>query len=164
MTKEEIKEKEQKLLELTSAFCREHLNEEYQALCEKLIKKLSRKRNVPYQTGKIEFWAGAIVYTIGSISFLFDRSSEPYLAAENISAYFKASHSTVSNKARDIKKMCKIDRYDPDFSTKSARDSDPWNNFVMVNGFIRTVSSLPPEIQEMVKEARENGDDIIFTS
>jgi hypothetical protein len=44
MTKQEIKQKEQKLIEMTSAFCAQKLNNEYSQLCEKLVKKLGRKR------------------------------------------------------------------------------------------------------------------------
>ncbi len=48
MTKQETKEKEEKLLEMTSAFCTRKLDDDYALLCEKLIKKLGRKRDVPF--------------------------------------------------------------------------------------------------------------------
>ncbi|MCG2714661.1 MAG: DUF6398 domain-containing protein [Candidatus Marinimicrobia bacterium] len=99
MTKEEIKAREQKLLELTGAFCAQKLDDDYLQLCEKLVKKLGRKRDAPFKRGKIEIWAAAIVYAIGSINFLFDKSFEPYMTAEQISEYFGTKNSTVSNKA-----------------------------------------------------------------
>lgn len=37
---------------LVEAFCREHLNEEYAALCRKLTEKLARKRPSPLMSGK----------------------------------------------------------------------------------------------------------------
>lgn len=79
MTKEQIKEKEQQLLELTGTFCAQKLNQEYVELCEKLIKKMGRKREVPFKRGKPEIWAAAVVNAIGSINFLGDKSFEPYL-------------------------------------------------------------------------------------
>ncbi len=42
MTKEEIKNREKKLLELTGIFCAQKLDDDYWQLCEKLIKKLGR--------------------------------------------------------------------------------------------------------------------------
>jgi len=71
MTKQEIKQREEKLLEMTGAFCAQKLDKDYYQLCEKLIKKLGRKREVPFQRGKLEIWAAAVVYAIGSINFLF---------------------------------------------------------------------------------------------
>ena len=57
-----VEEKMQKLIEMTARFCDEHLDEEYKQLCEKLIRKMSRKRNVPFLSGRIEIWAAAIIY------------------------------------------------------------------------------------------------------
>ena len=71
MTKEEIKEIEKKLIETTNEFCTQKLDDEYRQLCEKLIKKLGRKRDVPFQRGKLEIWAAAVIHTIGSINFLY---------------------------------------------------------------------------------------------
>lgn len=75
----------QKLIEMTAGFCETHLDVEYKKLCEKLIRKMARKRNVPFLSGRMEIWAAAIVYAIGSINFLFDKSFEPYVSAQDIS-------------------------------------------------------------------------------
>src|SRR3989338_11132808 len=101
-----IKEKSRMLVEMTGKFCSEHLNNEYKQLCEKLIQKMSRKRNVPFLYGSMEIWAAAVIHALGRINFLFDKSFKPYASAEDISTYFGASKSTVSQKAkiiRDIK-------------------------------------------------------------
>ena len=50
---------------LTDAFCREHLDEDYEALCRKLAGVLARKRPSPLPSGKPETWACGIVRTIG---------------------------------------------------------------------------------------------------
>jgi hypothetical protein len=42
-----VEEKAQKLLEMTGGFCKEYLDDDYRQLCEKLIRKMSRKRFVP---------------------------------------------------------------------------------------------------------------------
>jgi len=88
MTKQEIKELEEKLIELTQIFCDQKLDNDYMHLCEKLIRKLGRKRDVSFQRGKIEIWAAAVIYALGSINFLFDKSFKPYMTADQISEYF----------------------------------------------------------------------------
>jgi len=164
MTKEEIKNKEKKLLELTGSFCAQNLDNDYYQLCQKLVLKLGRKRDVPFKSGKIEIWAAAIIHAIGSINFLFDKSFEPYVTAEQISEYFGTKKSTVSNKARQIKDMFKMRYYDSDFSTQNMTENNPFNDMVMVNGLIVPLSSIPEDLQEMVKKERAEGRDIEFTT
>ena len=162
MTKQEIKERENKLLEMTGIFCSQKLDDDYFQLCEKLIKKLGRKREVPFQRGKLEIWAAAVVHAIGSINFLFDKSFEPYMSADQICEYFGTKTSTVSNKAREIKDMVDLQYYDPEFSTQKMTEENPFNKMVMIDGFIRPIDALPENLQQMVKEARARGEDIEF--
>ena len=164
MTKVEIKNKEKKLLELTGSFCAQKLNDDYYQLCEKLILKLGRKRDVPFKSGKIEIWAAAVIHAIGSINFLFDKSFKPYVTAEQISEYFGTKKSTVSGKARQIKDMFKMKYYDSNFSTQDMTENNPFNDLVMVNGLIVPLSSIPENLQEMVKKERAEGRDIEFTT
>jgi hypothetical protein len=164
MTKQEIKELEEKLIELTQVFCDQKLDSDYKHLCEKLIRKLGRKRDVPFQRGKIEIWAAAIIYALGSINFLFDKSFKPYVTADQISEYFDTKNSTVSNKAREIKDMLNLWHFSPEFSTKKMIEDNPFNNLVMVDGFIVLLDTLPPILQKRVKEVREKGGDIEFTT
>jgi hypothetical protein len=164
MTKEEIKKLEDKLVEMTQLFCDQKLDDDYKYLCEKLIRKLGRKRDVPFQRGKIEIWAAAIIHALGSINFLFDRSLEPYVTTDEISEYFGAKNSTVSNKAREIKDLLKLGYFNHEFSTKKMLEDNPFNNLVMLNGLIVPLDSLPPVLQDRVKEVRANGGDIEFTT
>ena len=161
-SKEDLKEKKQALLDLVGSFCAQELDDDYYQLCEKLVKKLGRKKDVPFKRGKLEIWAAAIVYAIGSINFLFDKSFEPYVSADQISEYFGTKNSTVSNKARQIKDMFDMFHFSPEFSTNKMTADSPMNTLVMVDGLIAPLSSLPPDLQEMVKEARANGEDIMF--
>jgi hypothetical protein len=138
------------------------LDNEYVQLCEKLIKKLGRKRDVPFQRGKLEIWAAAIVYAIGSINFLFDRSFKPFITSNQINEYFETSNSTVSNKAREIKDMFNMWHFNPEFSTNRMQENNPINNLVMVDGFIVPMDTLPDDLQEIVRDARSKGDDIEF--
>jgi hypothetical protein len=49
MTKEQVKEKEKQLLEITGAFCAKKLNDEYFALCENSSKRWAEKGMSPSQ-------------------------------------------------------------------------------------------------------------------
>ena len=53
-------------------------------LCEKLIRKMSRKRNVPFLSGRMEIWAAAVIHALGSINFLFDTSKKMAAKSENV--------------------------------------------------------------------------------
>jgi hypothetical protein len=148
--KKVVEEKAQKLLEMTGSFCGQYLDEDYKQLCEKLIGKMSRKRNVPFLSGRMEIWVGAIIYALGSINFLFDISFKPYATAEDICNFFGTSKSTTAQKAKLIRDMFKMGYYDKEFSTTHMRENNPFSNFAMMNGFIVDKRSLPPEIQGML--------------
>jgi RHS repeat-associated protein len=75
------------------------LNDEYQSLCEKVILKLSRKKQVPFLTGKVEIWASAVVWCIARVNFLFDKANKYYLTSDDICNYFGTKKSTVGQKA-----------------------------------------------------------------
>ena len=93
-------------------------DDEYKELSIKMVKKLGRKHNVPFKRGKLENWAGGIIYALAQINFLFDKSFELYLSADDICNYFKTKKSTTSNKARDIRKMFNLNYFDREFSTQ----------------------------------------------
>jgi len=164
MAKQDVKEKEDEIREMIESFCAEHLNAEYAQLSKKLLQKLARKRDVPFKRGKSEVWAAAIIYAIGSINFLSDKSFEPYLPLSDISKLFGVSNSTVSNKARETRKMFRLDHFDQEFSTDEMHNSNPLNDMVMVDGFIVPISVLPDDLQDMVRKARAEGKDVEFTT
>jgi hypothetical protein len=162
MTGQEFKQKEAKLIEMTSVFCNQKLDVDYLQLCEKLIKKLGRKRDVPFKRGKLEIWAAAVIHAIGSINFLFDKSFEPYVTAEQICEYFGTKKTTTSNKAREIKDMFDLWYYSPEFSTQRMTELNPFNQMVMVDGLVVPIDVLPDDLQEKVRDARARGEDIEF--
>ena len=164
MTKTELKKRENKLVELTGAFCTQKLNDEYLQLSEKLIRKLGRKRNVPFESGKLEIWAASIIHALGLINFLFDKSGEPYVSVNEINDYFETKQSTVTGKSKQIRDSLKLSHFDKDFSIKTMRNSNPLENMVMVDGFIVPLDSIPEDLQKMVIQAREEGGNIEFTT
>lgn len=150
-----VEEKVQKLLEMTGGFCKEYLDDDYRQLCEKLIRKMSRKRFVPFLSGRLEIWAAATVYALGSINFLFDKSFKPYATADDICTYFRTTKSTTSQKAKLIRDMFNMGYYDKEFSTTHMKDNNPISNLVMINGLIVDKRSLPPEIEEFLCRQEE---------
>ena len=143
-------EKKAKLVAMTARFCNAYLDDDYKQLCEKLILKMSRKRNIAYLSGRVEIWAAAIVYALGSINFLFDKNFKPYATAEDICKYFGTTKSSTSQKAKVIRDMFCLEYWDKEFSTTHMKESNPFSGFVMINGMIFDKKSLPPEVQEFI--------------
>jgi len=101
-----------------------------------LICKLGRKRNVPFVTGQTTIWAAAVIHALGTINFLFDKSSKPYISIDEINDFFGTKKSTTGNKSKEIRDLLKFGYWDGEFSTKRMARSNPFANFIMVNGFI----------------------------
>ena len=139
MDKQELKERETRITELAVAFCHEHLDldEECAELCTKLVQKLGRKRTCPLQSGRLEIWAAAAVYTICSVNFMFSKDSRLSTSSHEIAEYFGASGSTIAQKSRVVKDLLKISNvFDPNFTLKEIAERNPFNHMVMRNGFI----------------------------
>lgn len=134
--KEKKIKKKAELKELTKPFVEEYLNEEYQEVVDKLIEKMSRKRDVPFLTGRIEIWASAVIHAVGSINFLFDKSSKPYVTLEEICNFFGTKQSTVTQKSKTIRDMFNMTYFDSEFSTQTMEESSPFNKMMEVDGFI----------------------------
>lgn len=135
MDKMKLKEREAQIIALAEGFCREKLDEECGELCAKLIKKLGRKRLNPLQSGKVEVWAAGAVHAIGTINFLFDKASPVNMTPTDISDYFDASKSTISQKSKLIRDTLGLTAFDAEFSLANVAAENPFNNIVMVNGF-----------------------------
>lgn len=136
MEKEELKAREKKIAEMAIKYCKEYIDEEYALLCEKMVQKLGRKRTKPLERGRLEIWAAAVVYTVGTINFLFDKSFLPYVPSSDIYDYFGAKASTVNQKSGQIRQMLKLSyHWDKDFSTQYMVEHNPFAyTHVMING------------------------------
>ena len=143
--------KAERLIEMVSVFCDQYLDDDYKQLCVKLILKMSRKRLVPFLSGRIEIWAAAVIYAIGSINFLFDKSFNPYVTAGDICNYYGTAQSTTSQKAKLMRDMFKLEYWDKEFSTRYMLEQSPFPNLVMVNGLIVDTQSLSPDIQKLIE-------------
>lgn len=133
---------------LTDRFCRDHLNEEYAALCRRLAEKLARKRPSPLAGGKPTTWACGIVRTIGWVNYLDDRTQNPHMKLTAIDKAFGVGESTGQGKAMLIRRMLKVRPMDPAWSLRSRLDQNPMAWMIQVNGLLVDARSLKGEVQE----------------
>ena len=153
--RELIKQKKEALIEMTDGFADRYLDEDYKMLCRKLIDKMSRKRQVPFLSGRLEIWAAAVVYALGQINFLFDKNFEPYVSATDLCNYFRTSQSTTSQKAKIIRDMFKMRYFDEEFSTERMQKENPLKEFVMVDGLVVPVSTVMKVLDEKEAQLRK---------
>jgi hypothetical protein len=113
------------IVALTDAFCRDHLNGEYQALCRRLAGVLARKRPSPLFRGKRETWAGAIVRVVGWVNYLDDSSQTPHLKLTEIDREFGVSSATGQAKSKQIRDLLKIRPFDPEWALPSRAGDTP---------------------------------------
>ena len=132
---------------LTDAFCREHLTDEYATLCRQLTAALARKRPSPLARGKTEIWACAVVYALGTVNFLFDKSQTPHMRADELCQSFGVSQSSGANKAKVIRDLFNMGQMDPNWCLPSQLDQNPMAWLIGVNGFIVDARTMPPEVQ-----------------
>jgi len=132
----------------TDDFCREYLNEEYADLARKLTAALARKRPTPLWQGSIASWACAILYTLGRVNFLFDRSQEPFMMAEQLCHVFGVSKSGAAAKSKRVMEMLKIGPVDPKWSLPSRLADHPTAWLVELDGIIVDARWLPEPLQQ----------------
>lgn len=72
------------IVAVTDRACEQHLDGEYGELCRSLIDRLARMRPSPIGRGDPRIWAAGVVYTVGWINFLFDRSQTPHLRGDEL--------------------------------------------------------------------------------
>ena len=139
----------QAIIELTDDVCGRLLNEEYAALARSLAAALARKRPTPILRGRPGTWACGIVYALGTVNFLFDKSQTPHLTADELSAAFGVSKSTGANKAKQIRDIFGMYQLDPNWSLPSRMDRNPLVWMLEVNGLVVDVRYMPLEVQEI---------------
>ena len=135
------------IIALTDEVCVDLLDEEYASLARRVVAKLARKRPSPIQSGRAPTWAGAVVYALGQVNFLFDSSAKPYATADDLSAAFGVAKSTLGAKAKQVRDLTKMDYGTPEFLRKDIVDANPMVWFIQVDGLIVDSRQLPPLIQ-----------------
>jgi hypothetical protein len=139
----------ERIVGLTDDVCDKRLNSEYRDLARAMTGALCRKRSSPLTSGQPRTWAGGIVYVLGRINFLGDRSFPPYLTTADLCAAFGVGESTLHAKARVIEKTLKTRIFDPQWTLPSLVGSNPLVWMAEVNGLLVDLRTMPREVQEV---------------
>jgi hypothetical protein len=134
---------------LTDAFCEKHLNDEYAQLARQATATLCRKRPSPLATGREATWACGIVYALGFVNFLFDKSQDPCLNATELCEGFGVSKSSGYAKSKTVRDLLHMSQFDPNWCLPSMMDDNPLVWMINVDGYIVDARHLPRHIQEV---------------
>jgi len=133
--------------ELTDAFCREHLDEEYAGLARLAVAALCRKRPSPLLSGKPNTWACGVVYALGQVNFLSDKSTRPHMGMEELCARFGVAATTGCNKAKAVRDALDIYHGDHRWILPSRMDANPMVWSLEVDGLMVDIRRLPRPVQ-----------------
>lgn len=136
------------IVALTDTVCAAHLDEEYAQLARQATAALCRQRPSPLTTGRLKTWACGIVYALGFVNFLFDKSQTPSMSAAELCAAFGVSKSTGAAKAKTVREALGMSQMDRHWYRPSKMEHNSLAWMIMVNGFIVDVRSMPRDIQE----------------
>ena len=137
----------ERVIALTDKVCADLLDEEYVGLARHVVAKLARKRPSPLQSGRPATWAGGTVWALGQVNFLFDPSTEPYVAHDDLADAFGLTKSTLGQKAKQIRDMLKMTWATPEFLRADRIDDNPMIWLIEVNGLTFDARALPVDIQ-----------------
>ena len=137
---------------ISDAFCREYLNEEYAELARKMAATLARKRPSPLVNGRANGWAAGILYTLGQVNFLFDKSQSPHMRADELCKRIGVSQQTASGRAQKIREMLDIFQMQPDWTVSSLLEENPLVWILSVNGMMVDIRDMPREAQVVAFE------------
>jgi len=137
----------ERIVELTDAFCLNHLNEDYRELCEDLTWGAYEEK-LPLEKGKPASWASGIVHAIGFINFLHDPSQSPHMTSAQLADGFEVSQQTMQNKSKIIRDEFDLMQMDPDWCLPSLVGDNPLVWMLEVDGFIIDLREAPRKAQE----------------
>jgi hypothetical protein len=140
------------IVALTDKVCHEHLDEEYALLARQATAALCRKRPSPLARGYVESWACGIVYALGFVNFLFDKTQDPHMSAADLCAAFDVAKGTGSAKSKAVRDALHMSQMDPNWFRPSHMDDNIMAWMIMVDGLILDARQLPREIQKIAYE------------
>ena len=140
------------IVALADTVCAAHLDVEYAQLARQATAALCRQRPSPLATGHLKTWACGIVYALGFVNFLFDKSQTPSMTAADLCAAFGVSKSTGAAKAKAVREALGMSQMDPHWYRPSKMEHNSLAWMITVNGFIVDVRSMPRDIQEAAYE------------
>jgi hypothetical protein len=133
--------------ELTDNYCKSVLSDEYAELVKSVLATLCRKRPSPLLSGSIEVWGCGVIYALGQVNFLFDKTQTPHTTYDELCKWFKVAKSTASNKAKVIRDLLKMDYYNHEWKLKSKMETTSFVWMVEYKGFVVDARTLPLDVQ-----------------
>lgn len=130
----ELRQRVAEILSVTEEACGALLDDEYARLCTVLVARLSRKRPSPLARGDTRIWAAGSIYALGRVNFLFDRSQQPHVSADQLAVRLSVAKTTMANKAALILKALEIGVFEPELTRRSMLEQHPLAWLVEVNG------------------------------
>jgi hypothetical protein len=70
-------------------------------------------------------WAAGALYALGQINFLFDRSQQPHLTADQLAVQLDVVKTTMANKATTIRRTLDLGYYEPGLTRQSLYHDPP---------------------------------------
>ncbi|MFZ4526109.1 MAG: DUF6398 domain-containing protein [Chlorobium sp.] len=140
------------IVNLTESVCKQHLNSDYATLARQLAATLARKRPSPILRGKTDIWACGILYALGTINFLFDKTQTPHLRPYELCAAFGVSKSSGENKGKLIRDLLKMYPLDPNWCLPAHVDDNPMIWTLKVNGFFVDIRHTSRDLQVIAYE------------
>ena len=144
----------QAIIEITDVAARAHLDHEYGQIARRLIARLARKRPSPLARGDVRIWAAGVIYAVGQVNFLFDRTQTPHLTADQLAERLGVVKTTMANKAALINRTLDIGIFEPDLTRVATLEQHPIAWLVEVDGLLVDARTLPAGLQD---EARRRG-------
>jgi len=144
---ESVQELFDEITSISDAFCKEYLNDEYAGMALKMAATLARKRPSPLVNGQAKSWAAGIIYTLGQVNFLFDKSQTPHMRADELCKRIGVSQQTAGGRAQKIREMLDIFQMHPDWTLPSRVDDNPMIWYLKVIGYIVDIRAMPREVQ-----------------
>ena len=144
---EESQQAFMEIVDLTDAFCREHLNEGYRQFCYEMAIELCQI-NVPINKGRPDSWASGIVHALGFVNFLQDPTQSTHMTSSRIAEGFSVSQQTMQAKSKIIRDELDLIQLDPDWCLPALLENNPLVWMLEVNGIIMDIRAAPREAQE----------------
>jgi len=124
MSTENNKQKKEAVKELILDYCDANLNKMYKTYILNLWDAASRNKSLNMNKGKNEIWAASLIYVIAKLNFLCDQNNPDgyYITLGALCDFFQTNIKTISNKAKQITKICNIRIGQPEYSNSDIMD------------------------------------------
>ncbi len=142
---EALAERVGRIKERISEFGEKRLHDTYTGFALDLCDTVSGSDRLNIHRGRIDIWAGAIVYAIAQLNFLFSKDTPNFLTPDELCTWFKEKPSTVSGKASTIRNALALDYEDERYCAPHV--TRIFRFYKDERGFIYPASTVKPEVE-----------------